>query len=78
MIFSHRNHGAIITLSVANLNKSSPKGIGPGALLRLPIVLRIAYILPAAFDCRLNVLITPEDIYVKLSRVMLELKFSYD
>ena len=55
---------------------SSPKGIGSGALLRLPILLRIAYFLPAAFDCRHTALITPDDIYVKLGRVRLELKFS--
>ena len=58
--------------------QSSPKGIGSGALLGLPIVRRIAFILPAAIGYRLKILITPADIYVKLSRVMLELKCSCD
>ena len=53
---------------------SSPTGIGSGAWLRLPILLRIAYIFPAAFDCRLDISRTTADIDVKLGRVRLELK----
>ena len=75
-----RAHGLVQDANLRHWKwaNSSPKGIGSGALLRWPILLRIAYILPAAFDRRLNVLITPADIYVKLSRVMLELKCSCD